>query len=218
MPTPTPIPIPFPGRLIQAGETDGPLVLSIQRQLNAVGCGPLEENGTFGKQTRDVVKLFQGRFPDTDRVPLAVDGQVGPITWAALFGEHSIPVISQVGDPLLTGMLDVAASQIGVREEPPGSNRGPRVDEYLCAVGLNPAAGSFAWCVAFVYWCAQRRGRPGATQSAGQDADPGALENRRPQADTAGVGGAGSPDPDPGHSGPDLRAEYGGRPRAHGAG
>ena len=38
-------------------------------------------------------------------------------------------------------------------EQPPGSNRGPKVDQYLTAVGLNPAGGSFAWCAAFVYWC-----------------------------------------------------------------
>jgi len=130
--------------------------LSIQRRLNAVGCGPIEENGTFAQQTEDAVKLFQGRFPDTDGLPLTVDGQVGPITWAALFGKQSVSVVSQVADPLLTRVLEVAASQVGVMEEPPGSNRGARVDEYLRAAGLNPTAGSFAWCAAFVYWCAQQ--------------------------------------------------------------
>ena len=29
----------------------------------------------------------------------------------------------------------------------------PKVDGYLRTVGLDPAAGSFAWCAAFVYWC-----------------------------------------------------------------
>ncbi len=163
MPTPTSTdpsgsgqPLPFPGRLIKAGNTDRPIVLSIQRRLNAVGCGPIEENGTFAQQTEDAVKLFQGRFPDTDGLPLTVDGQVGPITWAALFGKQSVSVVSQVADPLLTRVLEVAASQVGVMEEPPGSNRGARVDEYLRAAGLNPTAGSFAWCAAFVYWCAQQ--------------------------------------------------------------
>jgi len=27
------------------------------------------------------------------------------------------------------------------------------VDQFLRSVGLNPAAGSFPWCAAFVYWC-----------------------------------------------------------------
>jgi hypothetical protein len=40
-----------------------------------------------------------------------------------------------------------------VLEDPPGSNRGPRVDSYLQAVGIKPDAGSFAWCAAFVYFC-----------------------------------------------------------------
>src|SRR5262245_29181244 len=58
-------PLPFPGRVIKAGDTDRTIVLTIQRRLNAVGCGPIEENGAFGQQTTDAVQLFQGRFPDT---------------------------------------------------------------------------------------------------------------------------------------------------------
>jgi hypothetical protein len=46
-----------------------------------------------------------------------------------------------------------ASGEVGVTEQPPGSNRGPQVDDYLTTVGLNPAGGSFAWCSAFVYWC-----------------------------------------------------------------
>ncbi|MES4793097.1 MAG: CHAP domain-containing protein, partial [Chloroflexota bacterium] len=44
----------------------------------------------------------------------------------------------------------VACSQVGVREHPPGSNRGPEVEKYLAAVGCNPGD---PWCMAFVYWC-----------------------------------------------------------------
>ncbi|MEJ8845608.1 CHAP domain-containing protein [Variovorax rhizosphaerae] len=43
-----------------------------------------------------------------------------------------------------------AASQVGVREDPLGSNRGPMVDEYLKSAGLHVGTG---WSVAFVYWC-----------------------------------------------------------------
>lgn len=38
-------------------------------------------------------------------------------------------------------------------EVPLGSNRGPRVDEYLRSVGLDPSKGSWPWCAAFTYWC-----------------------------------------------------------------
>jgi len=52
--------------------------------------------------------------------------------------------------PLLATLLIIARTQIGVKETPPGSNRGPRVEEYLKSVHLGPG---YAWCAAFVYWC-----------------------------------------------------------------
>lgn len=55
-------------------------------------------------------------------------------------------------DQLTLKALQIAAGEVGVMEDPPLSNRGPRVDEYVRAVGLDPAGGH-AWCQAFVYWC-----------------------------------------------------------------
>jgi hypothetical protein len=49
--------------------------------------------------------------------------------------------------------IRIALAEVGVKEDPPGSNRGPRVDEYLRAAQLNPAMGSYPWCAAFVTWC-----------------------------------------------------------------
>jgi hypothetical protein len=46
--------------------------------------------------------------------------------------------------------LAVALEQVGVREEPAGSNRGARVEAYLASVGL---PGGQPWCAAFVHWC-----------------------------------------------------------------
>ncbi len=43
-----------------------------------------------------------------------------------------------------------AASQVGVEEEPRGSNRGPQVEAYLASCGLEPGN---PWCDAFVKWC-----------------------------------------------------------------
>lgn len=54
--------------------------------------------------------------------------------------------------PFTSKALAIAALEVGVREEPPGTNRGPRVDEYVKSVGLNPDGG-FSWCACFVYWC-----------------------------------------------------------------
>lgn len=46
--------------------------------------------------------------------------------------------------------LGLATAAIGVKEDPPGSNRGREVDEYLRNVGLDPSRGSYPWCAAFV--------------------------------------------------------------------
>lgn len=52
--------------------------------------------------------------------------------------------------PFWERALHQAASQVGVREVPKGSNWGPKVSLYLKAAGfLTPAA----WCAAFVTWC-----------------------------------------------------------------
>src|SRR5262249_39265096 len=109
---------------------------------------------------------FQSRFTDADGVPLKVDGVVGSLTWETLFGPSSVRTVTQPGDALLARVLQIATSQIGVMEQPTGSNRGPQIDNYLRTVGLEPSQGSFAWCAAFVYWCfgqaseQLRRGNP----------------------------------------------------------
>lgn len=147
------MPPPFPGRILQVGSVDPDSVTAVQRRLNQLGCGPVAEDGEFGAETRSAVKLFQARFTDFDGLPLKVDGRVGVLTWGALFGTATIPLPQDKPGALLTAVLDVAVSQIGVLEAPLGSNRGTEVDEYLRAAGVDPAEGSFAWCMAFVYFC-----------------------------------------------------------------
>lgn len=46
-------------------------------------------------------------------------------------------------------VIDIARSQLGVSEQPHGSNKGPEVDQYLACVGIHSPA---AWCAAFVVW------------------------------------------------------------------
>jgi hypothetical protein len=153
------MPPAFPNRLIQLGDTGRADVLAIQRRLVERGCGPLEASGAFDAKTRAAVKLFQGRFPDRTGAPLLVDGKVGSLTWETLFGDGSVSTATAASAPLLARMLEIASREVGVLEQPPGSNRGPRVDEYLRTVGLDPTAGSFAWCAAFVYWSFEQAGR-----------------------------------------------------------
>lgn len=147
--------LPYPGRVIKKKERDKNIVLAVQRRLNESGVGPIDEDGDFGNGTESAVKLFQMRFADQDGVPLKVDGQIGPITWGMLFGMQSVPVVidPDMAHPLLAKALAFAVTQVGIREKPLGSNRGPQVDKYLKSAGLDPARGSYPWCAAFIYYC-----------------------------------------------------------------
>ncbi len=167
-----PTPLPFPGRIIKRDDEDRAIVLAIQQRLNQLGCGPIDEDSQFGGQTFNAVRLFQSRFTAADGSPLVVDGEVGALTWPLFFGAGSVVISNLASSPLLTKMLEFAATQIGVMEVPLGSNRGPQVDKYLESVGLNPA-GHFAWCVAFMFFCFE--------QAAGK------LGRANPMIKTAGV-------------------------------
>jgi hypothetical protein len=69
------------------------------------------------------------------------------------FGQETVPLVDDNSNQLLTEALKIAISQIGVMEDPPGSNKGKKVEEYQASVGLG--AGTF-WCAAFMYWCFQK--------------------------------------------------------------
>jgi hypothetical protein len=169
----TPITLPersmdYPGHVVNEGEPDAAIVQAVQLQLDARGCGPLESTGTFGPKTKASVKLFQARNVDSLGNPLKQDGTIGPLTWAALFGDDTVPSASDASSPFLAAVLDKAASQVGVLEQPQNSNSGPEVDAYLSRAGvpLDLPAAQKPWCCAFVYWCfdetalAQRRANP----------------------------------------------------------
>ena len=53
--------------------------------------------------------------------------------------------------------LVIARGEIGVKEDPPGSNTGPRVRVYLDGHPPEP------WCADFVTWCLRRAGFPAPT-------------------------------------------------------
>jgi hypothetical protein len=48
-------------------------------------------------------------------------------------------------------LVQIARAEIGVRESPKNSNRGPRVDIYKAATWL-PAEQAWPWCAAFICW------------------------------------------------------------------
>lgn len=149
----------YPKRVIKAGEKNVAIVKAVQERLNAVGCGPLKGTGVFGPMTVTAIKRFQSMHRDALGQPLEIDGKLGAITWSALFGTGLVnnpnPANAQHSGgqkkaDLLDAALQVAISQVGTMENPPGSNAGPEVDAYLKSVGLGPG---YYWCAAFVYWC-----------------------------------------------------------------
>ena len=181
------VPLPFPGRIVKVGDPDRKIVKAIQHRLNEVGCGLIKETGVFdNEKTKKAVKLFQARFPDASGLPLRIDGEVGPLTWGAMFGAVSVPSNSRASTPLLKAAIEFAVTQIGVRENPLGSNRGREVDQYLRAVGLNPVGHSFAWCVAFTHFCYLK-----AAESLGSDnphiRTAGVLDHWNKAGNTPGV-------------------------------
>jgi CHAP domain len=88
------------------------------------------------------VREFQRAHVDVFDRPLSVDGAIGPATqWALDLFSCS---------PRRRAVVSRAQSALGVTEEPPGSNRGPRIDEWLqrCHVSTG-----LPWCAAFASWC-----------------------------------------------------------------
>jgi hypothetical protein len=160
----------YPGRIIRAGEPDGDIVKAVKRRLNeALGIADEGEfrldpqDPRFGPRTTRAVMLFQVRHVDAIGRPLTQDGEIGMLTWAALFGPESVPEHRQSGNRFLSRVVQVAAGEERrrVREIPKNSNRGPDVEKYLRSVGLGPG---YAWCCAFMYWsfeeAAAQLGRP----------------------------------------------------------
>ena len=140
----------YPNRVIKEGEQDKEIVKAIQTRLMKLGFGSFEGTGNFGPKTKAVLKQFQAMHRDDMGNPLEIDGKVGAITWNVLFGTASTTSTSKAPNPMLDKALEVAISQIGVMEQPPGSNKGPEINAYLKSVDCPPG---LYWCAAFVYWC-----------------------------------------------------------------
>lgn len=142
----------YPGRTIKLGEGDRPVVKAVRRRLKELGYGVGPLDADFDAALVATVKLFQTRNVDHRGRNLVPDGQVGPLTWNALF--EQVPVaVSRMASPLAQRAVELARAHIGVREHPRNSNRGPEVEKFLRAVRLGPG---HAWCAAFVYWCLQQ--------------------------------------------------------------
>ncbi|MFD2908154.1 CHAP domain-containing protein [Flavobacterium ardleyense] len=141
----------YPNRTIKKGEKDATIVVEVQKMLNKRGIVKVTINGVFDELMKSSVKLFQSMTTDVYGNLLIADGVIGPITWGALFENEKIKV-EKTSKSLLEAALEIATSQIGVLEQPLGSNAGPEVEKYLASV--RSSKGN-PWCMAFVYYCFQ---------------------------------------------------------------
>lgn len=113
-------------------------VLILQKALTALGYHPGKEDGLFGPTTSSAIEAFQAAHG------LTVDGIVGDATWAALNAPTPVPTprpLSVVG----TKALAEAVKYIGIKEDPPKSNR----TQFGVWYGVN----GVAWCNIFVSYC-----------------------------------------------------------------
>lgn len=117
----------YRGTPIVRGEKSN-AVLQIQRALG------IEQTGLFGPTTEQVVEEFQADHG------LQPDGVVGPATWGYIFGMPP-------GD-LAAEIVRLAGNNVGVHEQPRGSNRGPVIDKWNLDAGNKLGD---PWCVAFAY-------------------------------------------------------------------
>lgn len=154
----------YPNRVLRSGVHLPDAIRAVQARLNELGIRdddgtPVDVDGIYGEDTQAAVMLFQSRFTEPDGDALTIDGEVGMMTWSALFDAPTTAITPptvgdlatlQAADLLRLKALDIATAQIGVRESPLGSNSGPEVDRFLASVGLKPGA---PWCMAFIYFC-----------------------------------------------------------------
>ena len=153
----------FPGQVIKIGSANAPVVTAIAQGLLVKGYPSTSPTGVFDAKFKSLIKLFQTQNVDAFGRPLVADGEVGSLTWGAIFGLPSagVPTVNVPPTGAAAAALGIAISQIGVMEEPLGSNRGPMVDQYQITVGLTLPPGNapgFFWCMAFVYWCFNKAG------------------------------------------------------------
>ncbi len=78
-----------------------------------------------------------------------------PVPTAATASLFGVPA---AGTPAGRAALALAQQELGVAEQPPGSNDGPRIAEFRQATAGAPGPGP--WCAYFVSWAARQAGAP----------------------------------------------------------
>jgi len=144
----------FGGTTIVTGSSDTQSIMAIQKRLNDVGCGPVAVDGQFGAETFAAVEHFQARSVDGNGIPLVVDGKVGPTTWSVLFGQRTVRPAPKTSIPTpLLKKVLTVASGEVGTMEVPPGSNRGPKVDLYVSTTGLNPAGEFAWCACFVYWC-----------------------------------------------------------------
>jgi hypothetical protein len=92
--------------------------------------------------------------PATAAFSSQLQGAAGGATLAAA---APMAATSQAGTPAGQAILNAVRPEVGVAEQPPGSNDSPRIAQYRQATA---GSGVGPWCAYFVSWAARQAGVP----------------------------------------------------------
>ncbi len=117
---------------------NGQDVVDVQSKLEALGYSPGEIDGKYGPATAGAVRAFQRDHK------LGQDGWIGPLTSNALELAKAAETHNTPSDRGIRALAE-AIKHIGVKEDPPDSNR-TMFGEWFGVNGV-------AWCNIFVSYC-----------------------------------------------------------------
>ena len=119
---------------------------------------------------------FAGRLATAMGAPTIAATPMADAATGMFFAPGGMPAVAGAGgvSPLVGAtaggtvgqrMAAIATAELGVSEQPPGSNDGPRIAEYRTATA---GAGVGPWCSYFVSWVAAQAGVPIGSNGQGE--------------------------------------------------
>lgn len=118
------------------------------KDIIKIGVNPVD--GQFGINMHLAVEAWQAASFDQQNNPLIADGEIGPISYQSMFGKQIEEQPKTEITELSALAVIYAQKEVGIKEQPSGSNWGSKVSEYLKVAGYNDPE---PWCAAFVYYC-----------------------------------------------------------------
>ena len=140
--------------------------LSRIAQLNTLLVGPTAAPATTTAAPATTTTTTAPASDDFAQM-LRTASVTGPATASpAAAGTTAVaPLAAPAGNSPAARMVALAQAEVGVAEQPPGSNNSPRIAQYRSATAGAPGPGP--WCAYFVSWLARQAGVPVGDQGQG---------------------------------------------------